>query len=62
MQPEPRSVAQPSPVYPSLVLPGLQLLFIYISCDSNMITVIIIYFLPLVSDRKSLNFYRGPIA
>jgi hypothetical protein len=62
MQLEPRSVAQPSLVHPRSVPPGLQLLFIYIPCDSNMIIITIIYFLPLVRDRKSLDFYRGPIA
>jgi hypothetical protein len=47
--------------------PGLQLSkYIYIPCDSNMIIVTIIittiYFLSLASDRKSLDFYRNPIA
>jgi hypothetical protein len=54
-------IAQPSPYQiPSIVPPGLQLLSIYNPCDSNMIIVTIIYFLSLVSDRQSLDFYRSP--
>ena len=41
--------------------PSLQLSFIYIPCDSNVITIII-SFLSLVSDSKSPNFYRNPKA
>jgi hypothetical protein len=57
-------IAQPSPYpIPSIVPPGLQLfIHIYISCDSNMIIVTIIYFLSLASDRQSLDFYQSPVA
>jgi hypothetical protein len=51
MHPKSCYVAQPSP---SQVPPGLQLLNIFITYGSNMIIVIIIYFLSLTSDRKSL--------
>jgi hypothetical protein len=62
MQPEPRSIAQPG-LSPSKPVPsGLQLLYIFISWDSNMIIVTIIYFLSLASDRYSLDFYQNPIA
>jgi hypothetical protein len=45
------------------VPPDLQLsIYIYIPCDSNMIVMTVVQFLPLASDRQSLNFYRDPIA
>ena len=46
----------------STVLPGLQLSFTYILCDSYMIIRTIMSFLSLASDRKSLDFYRNPLA
>ena len=41
--------------------PGLQLSFIYILGDNNIVTTII-YFLSLASDRQSLDFYRSRVA